>query len=189
MQLRLEGKLVTLEEIEPRFFPYVIKWRNDPNLNQYLNQPFALTLEKEQDWYESQYLKLRGGGRQGYLVGIERETGRPFGTLGWTNLDSDKRRCVIGRLLVAEKDRYQVPMLEMEFLLGSYLYQFTDEHFCHVVAENRRSIKIAKAIGFVENLEEIQYPEEILVNGMRQIEFRRTRDQFEKARSKYEAIF
>ena len=64
-KIKLEGKLVTLEEIEPKFFPYVIKWRNDPKLNRYLNQPFVLTEELERKWYEEKYLP---DDTQGFLI-------------------------------------------------------------------------------------------------------------------------
>ena len=181
-KIRLEGKLITLEEIEPKFFPYVIEWRNDPNLNRFLNQNFVLTMEKEQSWYEKIYLPDES---QGFLIGIDRESGKPFGTYGWTDLDISKRRCIIGRLVVAEENRYPLQALEMAFLVGEYLYQFTDEHFCHVVKENRRAIKFDKFTGFVKNDASIQYPEDTRVNGMELVELNRSRDQFKTAQKKF----
>ena len=181
-KIHLEGKLITMEEIEPKFFPCVVEWRNDPTLNRFLNQNFILTMEKEQSWYENIYLP---DDTQGFLIGIDRESKKPFGTLGWTDLNLSTRRCILGRLVVAEMNEYPMQAFEMEFLLGEYLYQFTDEHFCHVVKENRRAIKFDKFTGFVENDGEIQYPEETRINGMELIEFKRSRDQFETARENF----
>ena len=55
--LRLEGKTVIVEEIQPKYFPYVIEWRNNPELNKFLNQPYKLTPEIEKKWYEEKYLQ------------------------------------------------------------------------------------------------------------------------------------
>lgn len=40
----LEGKYVRLEEFSPKYFEKVIKWRNNPENNKFLNQPFKLTI-------------------------------------------------------------------------------------------------------------------------------------------------
>lgn len=45
----LEGKFVRLEEICPKYFAKVIEWRNNPENNRFLNQPFKLTMELEQN--------------------------------------------------------------------------------------------------------------------------------------------
>ena len=182
-KIKLEGKLITLEEIEPKFFPYVVEWRNDPELNKYIIQPFVLTIEKERDWYENQYLKFGGGG-QGFLIGIDRKSGEPFGTVGWNYLDTEKRRCVTLRLLSTEK---KDPMkgFEMSFVLGDYLYQFVDETFCHISTQNQRALRRTRYSGAVRNDGEIQYPEFLHMNGMDLIEFRRTKERFKEAREKF----
>ena len=33
--LRLEGKYVYLEEVQPKYFPYIIEWRNNPENNKF----------------------------------------------------------------------------------------------------------------------------------------------------------
>ena len=52
----LEGKFVRLEEISPKYFSKVIEWRNNPENNKFLNQPFKLTMELQKKWYEEKYL-------------------------------------------------------------------------------------------------------------------------------------
>ena len=79
--LHIEGKSVIIDEIKPEFFPHVILWRNDKNLNRYLNQPYELTLEKEKDWYENIYLKDK---TQGFVIMTDKENLTPFATMGWT---------------------------------------------------------------------------------------------------------
>ena len=41
--IELTGRFVILKEIQPEFFKYIIEWRNNPELNKFLNQPFKLT--------------------------------------------------------------------------------------------------------------------------------------------------
>lgn len=48
-EIILEGKYVRLEEISPKYFEKVIEWRNNPELNKFLNQPFKLTLKLEKN--------------------------------------------------------------------------------------------------------------------------------------------
>lgn len=43
--VRLEGRYVILEEVQPKYFPYIIELRNNPENNRFLNQPFNLTME------------------------------------------------------------------------------------------------------------------------------------------------
>ena len=42
--IKMEGKLVRLEEISPKYFEKVIEWRNNSGKNKFLNQPFILII-------------------------------------------------------------------------------------------------------------------------------------------------
>ena len=174
--LRLEGRAVILDEIQPKYFPYVIEWRNNPKLNRFLNQPFELTMELETNWYEKKYLH---DNTQGFLVMIDKETMTPFGTTGWTDFDAEKRRLIGGRLILGNSHYANKPaFVEAFVILGDYLYDFVDIQYGHVVKENRRAIRFNKFFGSVENKGEIQYPHELFVNGMEQIEFYRTKEMY-----------
>ena len=185
--IRIEGKFAVVEEIAPKFFPHVIRWRNDKNLNRYLNQPYELTPDLEKRWYEEIYLRDE---TQGLLVILDKETGTPLGTKGWTNFDAEKRRCISGRLLFGDKNFARHPAFTEGILLA---YDFTfvrvDIQFSHVVNENLKSAEHIKKFGFVENTGEIQYPAEILVNGMVQREYFCTREMYLAARKKFERFF
>ena len=183
--LRLEGKFAVLEEISPKYFQQVIDWRNDKNLNKFLNQPFELTLELEKKWYEN-YLRDE---TQGLMIILDKATNTPIGTTGWTDFDAENRRCICGRLLLGRKDFAGSPaFIERVFLLGDFLYQFVDVEFIHVVKKNRRALHINKILGFVPNTGEIQYPRELFVNGMEQIELYRTKEMFLEIRRKFDRL-
>ena len=184
--LRLEGKTVVLEEIAPKYFSYVVAWRNNKKFNRFLNQPFVLTEEREQEWYERVYL---GDHTQGLIILLDRMSGEPFGTLGWTHMDEKKRQCVMGRLLVGNLAfRGSLQLAEGRLVLSDYLYSMVDITYGHVVKQNRKVISLNKKFGSKENTGELQYPEECFVNGMELIEFFRTKEMYETAKKKVARI-
>ena len=89
--IRLEGKEVVLEEIEPRHFHYVIEWRNNKELNRYLNHPCDLTMETQTKWYETRYLN---DDTQGFFVMVDKRTEKAFGTFGYTDMDTSGNKCI-----------------------------------------------------------------------------------------------
>ncbi len=178
--LRLEGKTVILEEIAPKYFSYVVEWRNNPALNKYLNQPFVLTEEKERDWYESVYLK---DDTQGLMIMVDKEHGIAFGTCGWTNMNLKEKRCIGGRIIRGD-DSYKgsSAFYESFFVLADYLYNCVDIMYAHVVKENIPSLRLHERIGYIRCLYGFQYPEERFINGMEQVEFRRDKTNYAKCR-------
>ena len=183
--LRLEGVSVILDEIQPKYFPYVIQWRNDKELNRYLNQPYVLTLENQTKWYEEKYLK---DSTQGFMVVVDKKTNTPFATLGWTDMDLDKRVCIMGRLILGNSDYANTPVfLEGFILLGDYVYSLVDIAYIHVGVENHKALRLNKRFGFLPNEGVVHYPHELIVNGdpkRKQIELYRTKEMYKAVRKK-----
>ena len=178
--LRLEGRAVVLEEIQPKYFPYVIEWRNNPELNKFLNQPFKLTMEFQQKWYEEKYLK---DDTQMFWILIDKEKNIPFGTTGYTDWDLEKKRLVGGRLLLGDAHYAHHPaFIEQFFVSSDYDYNLVDIQYVHVVKKNRRALQLNKLMGFLPNKGEVQYPNELFVNDMEQIELYRTKEMYLKVR-------
>ena len=181
--MRLEGKSVILEEIQPKFFPYVIEWRNDPELNKFLNQPYKLTLELEQKWYEEIYLN---DDTQAFWIAVDKQTEIPFATQGWTKLDRVNKKINGGRLMLGNPEYAKKPaFMESFFVVGDFIYSVADTEYIHVVKDNKKALRINKMMGFIPNTGQIQSPQELFVNGMEQIEFYRTKEIFLKIRKKF----
>ncbi|SFT54105.1 Protein N-acetyltransferase, RimJ/RimL family [Selenomonas sp. GACV-9] len=183
----LIGHKVVLKELSPEYFSDVVRWRNDKELNKFLNQPQELTMETETAWYQQRYQQ---DDTQGLMVFVDKENDVPFATLGWTDMDREKRRCILGRLLLGNPAyRNHAGFLEGFFLLSDYLYQQVDMMHIHVVKDNRKAIRLNKMLGFVENQGEIQYPHELFVNNLHQREYYRTKEMYQKIRkSLYEDL-
>lgn len=180
--MRLEGKSVILEEIQPKYFPYVIEWRNNPELNKFLNQSFKLTLELEQKWFEEKYLTDE---TQGFWLIIDKEKNIPFGTTGFTDLDRKNRVAIGGRLILGDANYAHHPAFMENFFVGSdHIYNLIDTQYIHVVKKNRKAIQLNKIMGFVPNTGKIQYPHELFRNGMEQQEFYRTKEMYLNIRKK-----
>ena len=174
--LRLEGKTVILDEIQPKYFPYVIEWRNNPEIVKWFVYREKLNMEIEQKWYEENYLP---DNTQGLMVMIDKETMTPFGTAGWTDFDAEKRRLIGGRLMLGNSNYSNKPaFVEFGKVLGDYLYDFVDIQYGHVLKENRRAIRFNKFFGSVENKGVIQYPNKVHENGLELIEFYRTKEMY-----------
>ena len=173
-QLCLNGQIVNLEEVTESYFHYIIAWRNDPVNNQYLNQPFHLNMEKQRAWYEH----YMADDTQGLLVVVDKEDNTPFATMGWTDYDVERHRCITGRLLVGDR-RYRgsAHFAEATLLFADYVYDTLDVDVCyaHIVRENAASLRYHEKYGFHQNEGGMQFPEERIVNGMEQVEYLRRR--------------
>ncbi len=181
----LEGNFVRLEEVKPEFFEYIIEWRNKPDNNKFLNQPFKLTAELQNKWYEEKYMHDM---TQGLLVMVDKSNDVPFGTIGWTDYNKNERICIAGRSLVGNLDyRASKEQTESYILLYDYLYYTLDVNvmYIHVVDDNKRVISLNKRWGFKENLAEIRFPDELNVQGMKQTEYLRTCDEYVVFRNKF----
>ena len=156
--IRLDGQSVYLAEAVEAYFPYIIAWRNDPENNRYLNQPFLLTLEKQRVWYEYYCTDPT----QGLLIVVDKETGTPFATMGWTDYDSTQRICITGRLLVGDR-RYRGSLLfaEASLLFADYMYGAfeVDTCYAHIVRDNIASIRYHEKYGFHRNDGVVRFPD------------------------------
>lgn len=185
--VKIEGKYVVVEEVQPKYFEKIIEWRNNPEFNKFLNQPYKLTMELQQKWYEK-YLE---DFTQGLYVFIDKSNGKPFGTLGFTDYIKEEKILIEGRALVGELEyRGSKELTEGYLLLNDYLYKNYDiaTMYIHVVNDNKKVISLNKRWGYSLNLGVIRFPEELLVNGLVQSEYIRTKDTYDMVRVKIEKI-
>src|SRR5665648_191297 len=185
-EINLRGKFVNLRSINESDFVRLIEWRNDPEINRYLNQPYRLTMELQYKWYEEKYLKSNDI----LFIIIETKNKKRIGTIGINDLNYKRKIGVIGRLLIGEENyKASIELMEANILFYDYLfYEFKlKKLYCHVVIENKKVIIIDKKFGFVPT-EKIIFPNYYNVNGMKLIEMVNTKVQYEKAKKKIEPI-
>ena len=77
-------------------------------------------------------------------------------------------------------------MTEAYLIFQDYMYEkmLVKTAYIHVVDENTKVISLNRRWGYIPNKGEIRFPKELLVNGMKQTEYLRTSEQYEKAREK-----
>lgn len=187
-KLVLEGEFTILEEICPKYFPYVIEWRNNKENNRFLNQPFELTMELEEKWYNTVYLP---DPTQGFLIMIDKAKRIPFGTVGWTHYSKEKHICIGERFLVGNREyRGSVQMLEGCLLVADYLYlsKKVQTMYGHIADGNKHVISFNKKMGFVVNNGDVVFPDNLLVNGLTQKEYVRDINRYNEARKKIQKL-
>lgn len=180
--ITLNGTCLNMRSINESHFPDIVRWRNDPGINQYLNQPYELTRELQYKWYYETYLQSSDL----LFVMEEKSSGKSFGTLGFNDLDMDKRRAIAGRLLVGETRYRRSPeLLEANLLFYDFLFElFELQHvYCHIVTENKKAIGIASRFGFVPNAETV-FPQYCKVRDMRLIEMVNTKRTYYSCKEK-----
>jgi len=168
-KIHLQGNMVAMKEMDEGDFDQIIQWRNDPEINRYLNQPYVLTYQMQEKWYCEKYIPSDDI----LLIFMEKTTGIKFGTVGTYDL-SEKHRCTVtGRLIVGERQfRGSPELLEGMLLFYDFLFYEMSLHklYCHVVKDNKRAMLFNRRFGFVENTEEIIYPHHCEVNNMKLVE-------------------
>lgn len=180
----IKGKFVDLVEIQPEYFQYVIDWRNNPELNRFLNQPFKLTMELQEKWYKEKYLNDE---TQGLFVMVDKNNNVPFATLGWTDMDRNTHICIEGRAICGNPEYLASKELtEGYWLVNEYLYEKCgiQEMYIHVVNENKKIISLNKRWGYHTHGGEAKFPHELFVNGMHQTEYVRTYEEYQPVRKK-----
>ena len=165
----IDGQMVIVEEVQPKYFEKIIEWRNNPEFNKFLNQPYKLTMELQQKWYEK-YLE---DFTQGLFVVVDKQNNKPFATIGYTDYDSVEKVLISGRLLVGELEyRGSKEWREGFAIVTDFFFKVLDVKtiYAHVVESNIASMKWHRKWDFIENTGCIKYPDELIVNGMKQIE-------------------
>lgn len=182
--IELTGRFVILKEIQPEFFKYIIEWRNNPELNRFLNQPFKLTMKLEKQWYEEKYLNDM---TQGLFVLIDKKNNVPFGTLGYTDYNSKEKICVGGRALIGNSNYIGGKEFnEAVILFNDFLYDDLNVEiiYVHIGINNKKIISWNKKMGFMKNTNNICFENKLNVNSIEQEEWYRTKAGYKKARIK-----
>lgn len=147
----IEGERVYLEQVSPKFFPDIVKWRNTARVREFINQPRELTLEMQMNWYNNIYLAKED---ECLYIMVDKITNQPFGTTGMTDLNPLERSCVLGHYLIGEEKYLQsvalieIGMIFNEYCLGALGCEIL---YCHIVQENKKVINMHIKNGFKEN--------------------------------------
>ena len=138
-------------------------------------------MDKQCEWYE----QYRNDPTQGLLVVVDKKRNVPFATMGWTDYDREQRLCITGRLLVGDR-RYRGSLFfaEATVLFANYMYGpfGIDTCYAHIVCDNIASVRYHEKYGFHRNDGSSKFPEEIIVNGMRQEEYVRSKEDWAAVR-------
>jgi len=175
--IALLGTSVTVRGINQSDFEKIVEWRNDPEINRYLNQPYKLTVELQTQWYNQKYLPSDDL----LFVLVENHGGTRIGTVGLNDYDPVRRIGIGGRLLIGEKQyRGSFELLEGVILFYDFLFDILQlsKAYSHVVKDNRKAAALNTRIGFLPNAGDIVFPEYCRVHGMELVELVNTKERY-----------
>ncbi len=183
----IEGCLVNLRGINESDHDTIVRWRNDPDNNRFLNQTFKLTKELQHNWYINNYLPSNDL----LFMFIDKKDGMRFGTIGLTDFNQKEQVGIAGRLLIGEKKYRSTPeMLEANLCFYDFLFNDLrlERVYCHIVKENKKAIALDSKLGFELNRSDTRFPQYLKVNNMEQHEMVMTQETFEKAKLRLKPI-
>ena len=146
----LKGQFVELKEINENDFEQIIEWRNDPEYNKYINQPYKLTLELQKKWYQK-YLQDETQITYGiHLI----NNNKLIGTVGATDIDFSKMEFLPGRLLIDKDYRFGPYLIDTFITLYDYFFETLkfEKAYLYPVKENKAAISTDKQFGFKETI-------------------------------------
>lgn len=180
------GQFVNLKPIDENDFEEIIRWRNDPDNNRYLNQSYRLDLDLQKKWYNESYVKSNDI----LFIIIAKEGKKKIGTIGINNLDLEKKMGILGRLLIGEIEyRGSKELIEAMVLMYDYIFNdlMVENLYGHCVTENEKVLSFDKKFGFSPT-EETVFPQYCHVNSMNLIEMLNTPQNYERVRPNFMKI-
>lgn len=124
----------------------IIKWRNDPDLNEFLFSDNVITLESHRKWFED-YKQL--GNRKEFLIFV-RDIYKPIGTVGLSLIDKHNKKAEYG-IIIGEKEYMGKGYAkEASTLILSYAFNdlLLNKIYLRVFEDNYRATKMYESIGF-----------------------------------------
>ena len=115
----LLGRFIKLSEIKENDFEQIIKWRNNPDYNRFINQNFILTIDLQKKWFNS-YSK--DDTQITYGIHIIKDN-TLIGTIGATDIDFKKKEFIPGRLLIDEDFRLGPYLIDTFVTLYDYFFE------------------------------------------------------------------
>jgi RimJ/RimL family protein N-acetyltransferase len=165
---KVKGQFVTLKPIDESDFEEIIRWRNDPDINRYLNQSYRLDLDLQKKWYNESYLNSNDI----LFIIIANEEKKKIGTIGINDLNLEKKIGILGRLLIGEVEyRGSKELIEAMVLMYDYIFNdlMVENLYGHCVIENEKVLSFDKKFGFLPTVETV-FPQYCHVNSMNLIE-------------------
>lgn len=140
---RIDGEKIYLRQMCEEDAPYIVEWRNDPEIRKWMFNQEELTIEKHLEWFN-----YRRDNRLDYMICLI-ESGLPIGTVNYTIKDG--RVAESGRIL-GNKEYWGLGYAKEAALLwlkvGFYNFGFK-KVIAKTKCENEANIRLNKKLGFV----------------------------------------
>lgn len=143
----LKGKKVILRPLSKADVPTLLRWINDPEVNQYLSAYLPVMEQREEKWLES---LAKEDNNTHIIFGIETHEGFFIGTMGIHHVDWHNRIAITGAL-IGEKEYWgQGYGTDAKMVLLEYAFNTLNlrKIYSSVIAYNERSLRYSLHCGY-----------------------------------------
>lgn len=137
-------RLVPLENIHSE---YIVKWRNDPQISQFLFSSDWITLESHNLWLKKYWISST---RKEFVIYII-QGDIPIGTIGLSAIDYENKKAEYGIIIGENKYSGKGYAKEASQLILEYAFGELNLNkvFLKVFEDNIRAISMYKTLGFI----------------------------------------
>lgn len=139
----LTGEKVFLREMKYEDAQFIVKWRNDPEIQKWMFNQNDITVDEHLSWFNKRENRID------YVICSTLE-GKPIGTVNFINIEG--RRAEAGKM-IGEKEFWGGGYAKEAFILwlniGFHDLKF-DEIYVKTMSHNKPNIGLNNKLGFIE---------------------------------------
>lgn len=144
--LMLICERIILREIEENDLKFIVEWRNDPDIRNYLFSYLPLSMMKQRRWYEQYSVDST---KQIFIIELKKEK-RPIGTIGLTDIDYKNQKAEMGILVERSVQKIGIGTDSLNLLLT---YAYDEMNLRKITAkvfdDNSHAIRLYEKLGFI----------------------------------------
>ena len=136
------GEKVYLRKMSEEDAPYIVEWRNDPEIKKWMFNQEEITIESHLNWF-----RKRSSNRLDYMI-CDKQTNLPIGTVSFSNIEDKKAEA--GKMIGNKKYRGKGYAKEAYTLWLKYGFSELnlEEIYGRTMIDNISNIKLNENIGF-----------------------------------------
>ena len=136
------GEKVYLRKMTEDDAPYIVEWRNDPDIKKWMFNQEEITIESHLNWFRE-----KASNRIDYII-CDKKTDKPIGSVSFSNIEDKKAEA--GKMIGNKEYRGKGYAKEAYILWLNYGFSELgfEEIYGRTMANNIPNIKLNEKIGF-----------------------------------------
>lgn len=142
----IEGKLISLVELNETHLPQMVEWRNDPFVSRFMIDQSNFTLAKQIEWFD----KIKADKSRQQFIIVRNKSGESIGVVNLMRIVKENNNCYWGFYIGDQNFRMGGYAIEAEFLILQYAFHVLEMNkvYCETLSYNSKVISVHKKFGF-----------------------------------------